>query len=92
VLVFPTGGVSNGVAQPVGITASNVYGQADFNSNSPNRGGGSPSAISMVQPEGVAVDASGNVYVADMFNNRVLFFPAGQALGAQTATRVYGQF
>ena len=92
VLVFPTGGVSSNVAQAAGTTASNVYGQADFNSNAPNRGGSTPSAIGMVQPEGVAVDASGNVYVADVYNNRVPFFPAGQALGAQAATRVYGQF
>jgi serine/threonine-protein kinase len=28
-------------------------------------------------PEGVAVDTSGNVYVADEFNNRVLKLAAG---------------
>ena len=36
---------------------------------------------------GVAVDSSGNLYVADYANNRVLFYPSGST----TATRVYGQ-
>jgi serine/threonine-protein kinase len=31
----------------------------------------------MSNPEGVAVDAAGNVYVADGNHNRVLKFPAG---------------
>ncbi len=36
---------------------------------------------------GIALDSSGNLYVADEYNNRVLFYPAGST----TATRVYGQ-
>jgi WxL domain surface cell wall-binding len=35
----------------------------------------------------VALDSSGNLYVADTGNNRALYFPAGQT----TATSVYGQ-
>jgi hypothetical protein len=38
-------------------------------------------------PAGVALDSSGNLYVADQLNNRVLFYPSGST----TATRVYGQ-
>jgi sugar lactone lactonase YvrE len=38
-------------------------------------------------PYGVALDSSGNLYVADSYNNRVLFYPSGST----TATRVYGQ-
>jgi sugar lactone lactonase YvrE len=33
------------------------------------------------------LDGSGNLYVADYSNNRVLYYPAGST----TATRVYGQ-
>ena len=38
-------------------------------------------------PYDLALDRSGNLYVADSYNNRVLFYPAGST----TATRVYGQ-
>jgi sugar lactone lactonase YvrE len=67
-------------------TATRVYGQGgDFASNSGNYDGGS--ANSLNSPQSVAVDLSGNLYVADYVNNRVLFYPAGST----TATRVYGQ-
>jgi len=38
-------------------------------------------------PIGVALHSSGNLYVADQGNNRVLFCPSGST----TATSVYGQ-
>lgn len=63
-------------------TATRVYGQPDFVSN-----GGGTSATSLSTPMGVAIDSTGNLYVADLNNNRVLYFPSGQT----TATRVYGQ-
>ncbi len=67
-------------------TATRVYGQnGSFTSNSVNLGG--VSADSLSQPTGVALDASGDLYVADIFNNRVLFYPNNST----TATRVYGQ-
>jgi sugar lactone lactonase YvrE len=67
-------------------TATRVYGQnSSFTSNTANNGG--ISATSLNQPKSVAVDASGNLYIADTGNNRVLFYPAGST----TATRVYGQ-
>ena len=67
-------------------TATRVYGQnGSFTTNTPNNGG--VSANSLWNPVGVAVDSSGNLYVADDYNNRVLFYPAGST----TATRVYGQ-
>ncbi len=68
--------------------ASRVYGQADFtggNANDPSRGAGT-----MNGPVYVAVDpVSGNLYVADAINNRVLEFedPANDS----TADRVFGQ-
>jgi uncharacterized protein (TIGR03437 family) len=49
-----------------------VYGQANFS----NRTAGTPSASSMNAPRGVAVDAAGNLWVADTGNNRVLRFAA----------------
>jgi sugar lactone lactonase YvrE len=67
-------------------TATRVYGQnGSFTSNTANNGG--ISANSLDQPSAVALDASGNLYVTEYLNNRVLFYPAGST----TATRVYGQ-
>ena len=72
---------------PVGsTTATRVYGQGgSFTTNTSNKGG--ISANSLSDPRGIALDASGNLYVADRANNRVLYFAAGST----TATRVYGQ-
>lgn len=69
-----------------GPTATRVYGQAgSFTTATSNKGG--ISADSLYNPEGIAVDSSGGLYIADRFNNRVLYYPAGST----TATRVYGQ-
>jgi hypothetical protein len=71
---------------PVGsTTSSRVYGQPSFTTNTANTSG--VSATSLNQPNGVAVDGSGGLYVSDEQNNRVLYYPAGST----TATRVYGQ-
>lgn len=70
------------------MNAARVYGQADFtggNSNTPAR-----SATTMNGPVYAAVDpVSGNLFVADAINNRVLEFedPANDS----TADRVFGQ-
>jgi sugar lactone lactonase YvrE len=67
-------------------TATRVYGQGgSFTTNTFNKGG--ISANSLAYPTGVAVDAKGNLYVADRGNARVLYYPAGST----TATRVLGQ-
>ncbi len=67
-------------------TATRVYGQlGSFTSNAANNGG--VSADSLNAPTGLAIDSSGNLYVADSVNNRVLFYPSGST----TAIRVYGQ-
>ncbi|WP_238325525.1 NHL repeat-containing protein [Leptospira inadai] len=68
-----------------GFTATRVYGQPDFTSNAANNGG--VSATSANNPTGVTVDSSGNVYIAEFSNNRILRFP----LGSTTADTVYGQ-
>jgi sugar lactone lactonase YvrE len=71
---------------PGSTTATQVYGQlGSFTSNTQNNGG--ISANSLMAPYDLALDRSGNLYVADSYNNRVLFYPAGST----TATRVYGQ-
>jgi sugar lactone lactonase YvrE len=58
---------------PANTTANRVFGQADdFTTNACNFGGAAPSAASACRISGVAVDSSGNLYVADQYNNRVL--------------------
>jgi sugar lactone lactonase YvrE len=55
--------------------ASVVLGQSAFNSSSINAGGGATVAANgLSDPDSVAVDASGNLYVADGENSRVLQF------------------
>ena len=67
--------------------ATQVYGQGNsFTSNTANLGG--VSASSLWGPDGVRFDSSANLYVADLYNNRVLYYPAG---GSTTAIQVYGQ-
>ena len=72
---------------PAGSTTpARVYGQnGSFTRNATNNGG--ISANSLANPQGIALDSSGNVYISDEYNSRVLFYPAGST----TATRVYGQ-
>src|ERR1017187_10222297 len=82
-------GLSMVGAQPASAqstTADVVYGQlGSFTTNTQNNGG--VSANSLYSPEVIALDSSGNLYVADTGNHRVLFYPSGST----TATRVYGQ-
>ena len=70
-------------------TADRAYGQPDLTSTTANNGG--VSASSLHGPEGVAVDGSGGLYVADAFNNRVLHYPSTCATSGCAADRVYGQ-
>jgi len=74
------------------LTPTRVIGQADFVGKTKNRGLGASvcAANSLNSPVGVALDASGNMLVADSYNHRVLFFPAS-AGSSTSATRVYGQ-
>jgi streptogramin lyase len=58
------------------MTASTVWGQPDFKSTAPNRATpGSVNGFNM--PVGLAVDAKGSVFVADLQNGRLLRFPPG---------------
>jgi hypothetical protein len=70
-------------------TADTVFGQGgSFTSNKCNLGGKSASSICV--PMGIAVDSSGNLFVADEFNNRTLEY--NTPLSTDTiADRVFGE-
>lgn len=80
-----------------GATADLVIGQADLFSSLINAPSNDPSQLNdtgLYLPAGVAVDASGNLWVADRGNGRVLRFPKpfDQPAGAQQhANLVLGQ-
>jgi uncharacterized protein (TIGR03437 family) len=68
------------------ITPDAVIGQADFTSST----SAAVSGASLRTPAGLAFGPNGDLFVADLGNNRVLEFPAGAGTGA-SAIRVYGQ-
>lgn len=73
----------------VGGGANLVFGQGgSFTSNIENKGG--VSANSLNHPNDMAVDASGNLYVADYYNNRVLEYNTPLSTDT-TADAVFGQ-
>ncbi|MGO9095189.1 MAG: hypothetical protein ACLQGV_08195 [Bryobacteraceae bacterium] len=80
-----------------GDTAGLVIGQPDrFGSgiNGPANSAKQPSATGLNLPAGLAVDSSGNLYVADRGNSRVLRFPSPfnqPNLVSETANLVLGQ-
>jgi sugar lactone lactonase YvrE len=73
--------------------AALVIGQPDFFSAQRNQGI-AVGAGTLANPEAVATDSSGNLYVSDLGNNRVLEYNAPFSQGKVqgfTANRVYGQ-
>ncbi len=80
-----------------GLGADRVFGQANNFSGEFCNGPGL-NANSLCDPSGVAVDAAGNLYVADQGNNRVLEYltplaaTAVAGSGDTKADRVLGQF
>ncbi len=73
-----------------GDGAANVLGQPDLVSSSPNQGG-APSPTTLSYPAGLAFDSSGNLWVADIQNNRVLEFPFNNLVTDGAASLVLGQ-
>ena len=76
--------------------ADEVWGQSDFTGNQCNRIGGirgenpnnaGNNTLCLILGGGVALDPTGNLWVADTLNNRVLRFP----VGSKTADLVLGQ-
>ena len=71
----------------IGMPASVVWGQADFTSGTTDRGTGIPCANGFDYPLGITIDSSGNFWIADQNNNRVLKFnPAAVNDPANTTT------
>jgi hypothetical protein len=68
--------------------ADKVWGQTSFTGTTCNSGGAG--AGTLCSPWGVALDAAGNLLVADTSNSRVLVFTGGRT-GDTTADRVFGQ-
>src|SRR5208337_1553495 len=71
---------------------ANVFGQLGlFTTNTANNGG--VSANSLNGPKALAVDAAGDLYVADYYNSRVLeYYTPLKGSGNTTADLVFGQF
>jgi uncharacterized protein (TIGR03437 family) len=81
ILIFPT-------TPAIGAAAKNVVGQSDFAATAANPGTSPLASLNgLASPFDVKLDQSGNVFVADSHNNRVLQFPAG----SKSAIRVWGQ-
>ena len=77
-------------------TAQQVLGQGgSFSGKACNQGSfTAPTASTLCQPEKIAIDGAGNLYVSDQMNSRVLEFddPAGSCGTCDTvADRVFGQ-
>lgn len=70
-------------------TATRVYGQPSFISGSQNRGAGAAGQDRLFAPEGITLSLTGELYIADKSNHRVVVYPKDDA---STANRVYGQF
>jgi hypothetical protein len=70
-----------------GAAAEAVLGQSSFTTNASNT-----AANGLYYPTGVAVDAAGNLWVGDVFNNRVLRFAnAATFISGASAAGVLGQ-
>ena len=73
------------------MAASLVIGQTDFTSNLVNSGNETnPTQTGLNGPTNLAFDGSGNLWVADMYNNRVLMFRPPFSTG-MSASVVIGQ-
>jgi len=66
---------SNAFGFTIGDPASRVIGQRDFITTAP-QGPGADLSTGLFQPAAVASDQSGNLYVIDAGNNRILRYPA----------------
>ena len=70
--------------------ADTVIGQANFNGSNANQGNANPAANTLFNPEGVAIDTQGDLWVADQENHRVLLFVRPFSTN-MNASHVFGQ-
>jgi hypothetical protein len=68
-----------------GTAAEAVLGQPNFTTSPPNSNGLSPTATTFSDPVGLAVDALGNLWVADELNMRVLRFDNAATISSGAA-------
>ncbi|MGC1677410.1 MAG: choice-of-anchor D domain-containing protein [Candidatus Binataceae bacterium] len=87
VLMFSTPFAGFAGTPITGLSAALVFGQPNAQSSLANNGG--IGAASLSDPWGVALDAAGDLFVADSLNNRVLVFT--NPLGSAVASTVIGQ-
>ena len=93
ILIFPNPFAINATTgQTAGFTPSMVIGQGgDFYSTGCNLGGSQPNQYTLCNPQRVTFDGSGNLWVADTGNNRVLEFTNPLVSSNQAAITVIGQ-
>jgi sugar lactone lactonase YvrE len=72
-----------------GMSAEVVIGHDDFASTTPAN---PPTASSLNQPQGVALDSRQNLVVADTGNNRVLIFPGKEEMLVPVETGAYANY
>jgi sugar lactone lactonase YvrE len=87
ILRYPsTAAMTNGAA------AEAVLGQPDFVSNGVNQNLSNPTAATLNFPAGLAIDASGNLWVGDELNDRVLRYAnAATIASGSAASQVLGE-
>lgn len=83
-------GYPNAVTFTNNAAADIVIGQPNFTATAANQGLAAPTANTLSSPRGVAVGPSGNLFVTDNGNNRVLMYSAPITIG-MAATIVIGQ-
>lgn len=83
-------GFANYLSFTNGVAASLVIGQSDFVSTFPATPAQRADALNF--PAGLAVDASGNLYVADIGNHRVVRFPRPVENWGGVGTRLQADF
>ena len=88
-----------GAGSPFGLSANVVFGQGgSFTATACDLGNATVNGSTMCNPEGVTIDGTGNLYVSDQGNNRVLEFNQPLATpniltgaGDALADNVFGQ-
>lgn len=78
--------------KPIGLAAEYVYGQGP-DGNEFTTSAGATTQSGLAGPDDVTVDSTGNVFVADTLNNRVMLFfgPTPGTTGGALAIRAWGQ-